>query len=289
MTDAATRPMAWSIRRELWENRALYIAPPAVAAVFLFGFLLSTVRLAHHIHAAADPDKQRAIVMAPFTFAAGLILMTAFIVAAFYCLDALYGERRDRSILFWKSLPVSDATAVLAKAAIPMVVLPPFIYIVIVATQTIVLLLSTMALSGDNAALALLWTNVKFFQWSVALLYAAVVVTLWYAPIYAWLLLVSAWARRAAFLWAVLPLMTIGIFERMAFGTRYFYLILAERMTGWLTHGFLTRAQGRLPADPLTALAPIKFSTTPGLWIGLVFAAVFLALTVRLRRYRDPI
>ncbi len=60
----------------------------------------------------------------PYTFAAGCIMATAFIVGVFYCLDALHGERRDRSILFWKSLPVSDLTTVLSKASIPLVVLP---------------------------------------------------------------------------------------------------------------------------------------------------------------------
>ena len=58
----------------------------------------------------------------------------------FYCLDALYGERRDRSILFWKSLPVSDLTTVLSKASIPIVVLPLLTFAVTVATQLIMLL-----------------------------------------------------------------------------------------------------------------------------------------------------
>src|SRR5437773_10588476 len=109
---SATRRMYWSVRRELWENRSIYIAPLAVAAVILFGFLISTIHLPDKMRAALalDPAKQHELIEQPYSFAALLIMGTTFIVAVFYCLDALHGERRDRSILFWKSLPVSDLT-----------------------------------------------------------------------------------------------------------------------------------------------------------------------------------
>src|SRR5438132_12593891 len=107
---SATRPMYWSVRRELWENRSIYIAPLAVAAVTLFGFLIATIGRAL---STTDPAERRALLEEPYTFAALLIMGTTFVVAVFYCLDALHGERRDRSILFWKSLPVSDLTTVL--------------------------------------------------------------------------------------------------------------------------------------------------------------------------------
>src|SRR5437016_3381692 len=102
---SATRPMYWSVRRELWENRSIYVAPLAVAAVFLFGFLISLMALPHKIRdlSALDPAEQRAAIEVPYEMAAGLIMGAAVIVGLFYSLDALYGERRDRSILFWKS------------------------------------------------------------------------------------------------------------------------------------------------------------------------------------------
>ena len=132
----ATRPLYWSVRRELWENRSIYVAPLAVAAVILFGFLISTIHLPDRMRARLllDPAKQRAAIQMPYDAAAFLILLTAFIVGVFYCLDALHGERRDRSILFWKSLPVSDLTTVLSKAGVPLMVLPLLIFPIIVAT-----------------------------------------------------------------------------------------------------------------------------------------------------------
>jgi ABC-2 type transport system permease protein len=288
---SATRPMVWSVRRELWENRSIYIGPLVVAAVILFGFLISTIRLPHKMRAlsALDPAKQREAVGMPYSMAAGLIILTAFIVGVFYCLDALHGERRDRSILFWKSMPVADLTTVLSKASIPLVVLPVLVLAIILSTQLTMLLWSTAVLLGNGPSVVTLWTQLQFFQRSLALLYALIVIPLWHAPIYAWLLLVSAWARRTAFLWAVLPLLAISVVEKIAFNTTHFASLLTYRLIGWFTRAFVPQAQGAAPMDPLEALTPGKFLATPGLWIGLAVAAVFLAAAVRLRRYRQPI
>src|SRR6266849_7065479 len=100
-----TRLLYWSVRRELWENRSIYVAPLAAAVVFLFGFLISTFLLRHRMHGtwALNPEQQHQLLAVPYEIAAALIMGTAFIVGIFYSLDALYGERRDRSILFWKS------------------------------------------------------------------------------------------------------------------------------------------------------------------------------------------
>ena len=286
----ATRRMYWSVRRELWESRSIYIAPLAVAAVILFGFLISTIGLPHKMRAlsALDPEHQRQAIIMPYDFAAGLIMVTTLIVGVFYSLDALYGERRDRSILFWKSLPVSDLTTVLTKASIPIVVLPLLTVAFIVSTQLIMLLLSAAVLLGSGLSVATLWTQLSFFQMSLMLFYHLLTVhALWYAPIYGWLLLVSAWARRAAFLWAALPWAAISIVEKIAFHTSHFAAFLGYRFSGDAAGGSFMGDSASM--DPLMHLTPEKFLTTPGLWIGLAFFAVSLAATVRLRRYQGPI
>ncbi len=213
-------------------------------------------------------------------------MVTAFIVGVFYCLDALHGERRDRSILFWKSLPVSDLTTVLSKASIPLVVLPLFSFVVIVATQWIMLLLSSTVLLGSGLSVATLWTEVSLFQIDAALSPGDVHM-LWYAPIYGWLLLVSAWARRAAFLWAVLPLFAIGIVEKIAFNTSHFAALLQWRFMGGPEGGSMTAAVGT-SMHP-THITPGTFLSSPGLWIGLAIAAAFLFAAVRLRRSQGPL
>jgi len=281
---SATRPMYWSVRRELWENRSIYIAPLAVAALVLFGFLIATIGRAM---SAPNLAQRRAVLEEPYTFAALLIMGTTFIVGVFYCLDALHGERRDRSILFWKSLPVSDLTTVLSKASIPLVILPLLTFVIIVVTQLIMLLLSSAVLVGSGLNVATLWTHSSLFQMSVMLLYHLVAVhALWWAPLWGWLLLVSAWARRAAFLWAALPLLAIGVVEKIAFNTSHFAAMLGYRFSGGAEA--VDSAPGSV-LDPMTHLTPGHFLSSPGLWIGLVVFAAFLAAAVRLRRYQGPI
>ena len=284
----ATRPLYWSIQRELWENRSIYLAPLGVAAVFLFGFLISMIHLPAKVRGLSvpDPAQYREAVAMPYDFAAGLMMLTAILVSVFYSLDALHGERRDRSILFWKSLPVSDLTTVLSKASIPLVVLPLLTFAITVVTQFI-MLLSTAVLLGSGLSIAALWTQLPLFQMSLMLLYHLVTVhALWYAPIYSWLLLVSGWSRRAAFLWAGLPLLAIGIVEKIAFNTSHFGAMLGNRMNGGAE---AVTAPGSFPMDPMTHLTPGHFLSSPGLWIGLAIAAALLAAAVRLRRYREPI
>jgi ABC-2 type transport system permease protein len=274
-----TRRMYWSMRRELWEYPSIYIAPLAVAAVFLFGFLIAFTFSPVHRHESLDM---------PYGLAAGLIMGTAFILGIFYSLDALYGERRDRSILFWKSLPVSDLTTVLSKFAIPLVILPLLSFAIAVVTQFVMLLLSSAVLLGSGLSVGTLGTRMSFFHMSLMLLYHILTVHgLWYAPIYGWLLLVSAWAPRAPFIWAFLPPFVIWGVEKIAFRTSHFLALLQYRVSG--PEASTTTARSGNMMEMISALTPAQFFSTPGLWVGLAIAAIFLAIAVRLRRYREPI
>jgi ABC-2 type transport system permease protein len=278
--------MYWSIRRELWENRSIYIAPLAVAAVTLFGYLIASIGRALSV---TDLAQRRRVLEEPYTFAMGVIMGTAFIVAIFYSLDALHGERRDRSILFWKSLPVSDLTTVLSKASVPLVILPLLAFALTIVTQFIMLLLSTLVLHGGGLSASTLWTQSALLPTAVMLLYHLVTVhILWHAPIYGWLMLVSGWARRAAFLWAVLPPAAICVVEKLAFNTSHFAAFLQYRFTGGPEASTMP---GNSPIDPMMMahLTPGRFLSTPGLWFGLVVAAAFLLAAARQRRYRGPL
>ncbi|MCU1311267.1 MAG: transporter permease [Candidatus Angelobacter sp.] len=281
----------WSIRRELWENRSIYIAPAAVAALFLFGFVINMLALRHRIgESSVDAAQQHHLLASQYELAAALIMGTALIVGIFYSLDALYGERRDRSILFWKSLPVSDLTTVLSKLAIPIIILPLLSFAITVATQFIMLLLSSGILAGSGVNIAALWREASFFQVSFVLLYHLLTVHgLWYVPLYGWLLLVSAWAPRAPFIWAVLPPFAICGLEKIAFNTSYCLTMLQHRLTGPEAPAATAIATGWAPHDFTASLIPAHFFSTPGPWIGLVVGAAFLFAAVRLRRYQGPI
>ena len=287
---SAAQPFYWSVRRELWENRSIYVAPLIVAAVVLFGSLVGSFHLPNRRRLAMllDPAQRRAAIELPYDIAAMIIILTAFVVGVFYCLDALYGERRERSILFWKSLPVSDLTTVLSKVTVPLVILPLTIFVIIVATQFSMMLISSAALMPGGLA-GTTWANFNLFSQSLILLYSLIVIALWHAPIYGWALLVSGWARRATFLWAVLPLLAIAVLEKIAFDTTHFLSLLKYRLFGAGDTAFVFHPRHGVAIDSLIQLTPGRYLATPGLWIGLVFAAVFVALAVRQRRYQGPL
>jgi ABC-2 type transport system permease protein len=287
----ATRPFYWSVWRELWENRSIYIAPLIVAVVQVFGFAVSTIGLAERRRAVLllDPAKQRAAIEQPYDIAAMMMIFTVFVVGVFYCLEALHGERRDRSILFWKSLPVSDLTTVLSKVTIPLAVLPLVSFVIVVCVQLIMALMTSANLIFHGMSPASTWTIIPFVLNWLVLLYGLIALALWHAPIYGWLLLVSGWARRATFLWAVLPLIAIQIFEKITFNTSYFGSFLKYRLMGFAPEAFDFQGRHEPTIDSLSQLTPGTYLSSPGLWLGLVVAAAFLAGAARLRRYRGPI
>jgi ABC-2 type transport system permease protein len=287
---APTRPFYWSVWREVWENHSLYIAPLIVAAVVLFGSSVSSFHLPERRHAAMllPTAARRAAIELPYDVAAMVIIMTAFVVGLFYCLDALHGERRERSILFWKSLPVSDFTTVLSKTTVPLLILPLIIFGIIVATQFVMMLISSVALAPSGLS-GTTWANYNLFKQSLILVYGLIVIALWHAPIYGWALLVSGWARRAPFLWAVLPPLAIGIFEKVTFNTLHTLDLLKYRVFGPGDEAFAFRKHDTISVDSLIQLTPGRFLSSPGLWIGLLFAAGFIIAAIRLRRYRGPL
>ncbi len=280
-----TRPFLWLVRREIWENRSIYIVPLVSAGVFLLTFVVHTIVLRHRMQRPADPARLHEVLGVPYEIAAALIMGAAFIVGIFYSIDSLYGERRDRSILFWKSMPVSDLATVLSKVTIPIVVLPLLSFAVTIVTQALMFLLSALILLGSGLSMSALWTHGSWLQFSGTLLYHIVTVHgLWYAPIYGWLLFVSAWAPRAPFVWAFLPPFLVGGVELAVFNSKHFFQLLLNRLAGPQAPA----PRGANMMQIMSSLGPLQFFAEPGLWIGLAIAAAFLAAAVRLRRSRGP-
>ena len=263
----------WSIRRELWENRSIYLAPLVVGAIVLMGHFLSFARAAER---QPTGDSHYVVV--------AIVLMgVQLVVAVFYCLDALYGERRDRSVLFWKSMPVSDQTAVLAKAMIPILVLPLVTWMTTVVAEDIMLAMSGAVMPGAPANLS--FASISRTHFGHLVLFHG----LWYAPLYAWLLLVSAWATRVPFLWAVLPPVAIGVVERIAFNTG-----IVGRLMQWLFLGAASESMSMKGASTPMTMETMMPQTIgdlfgPSLWIRIAIAAVLLFGAVRLRRSRGVI
>jgi ABC-2 type transport system permease protein len=286
----ALRRFAWLLRRELWENRSIYLAPFAVTGLLLLGAVISAFQMPAKMRELAGlaPPALHQALTSHYMMASLLLMATTFVVSLFYCLEALQSERRDRSILFWKSLPVSDLTTVLSKATVPFVILPLLTVVLAAIAQAVMLLLSSAALMASGQGLDTLWAHVSLPEMWLMLLYHMVTGhALWYAPIYGWLLFVSAWARRAPWLWAILPPLAIGVVEKIAFGSSVFGNLLANRFSGGPGGTEFTVASRMM--EPLMQMTPGTFLASAGLWVGLLVAAGFVGAAVWLRRRRGPV
>jgi hypothetical protein len=157
------------------------------------------------------------------------------------------------------------------------------------AAQLNIFLLSNAALLGNGPGLNALWSHVQLIHLWIAMTYGFIAITLWHAPIYCWFLLVSAWSRRATLVWAVLPFLVVAALEKMVFSTAHFGQFLGYRIAGWFHVAFVPAKDGSHPLDPLVAMTPLNYVTTPGVWLGLMFAAACLVAAIRVRRNREPI
>jgi len=288
-----TRPFYWSVRREVWENRSIYIAPLAVACVVLFGLVVGASHLpasAAHTITTLDTARQVQAMSLPYDTAAFSIIVASFIVCIFYSLGALQNERRDRSILFWKSMPVSDLTTVMAKASVPLVLVPVITFVIILATLVVILAISMIILPARGLPATMLLSAFPLGQTMLDLAYTLAVLALWHAPIWGWLMLVSGWARRGAFLWAFGPPLALCIFEKLAFNTGYVWSLLHYRVSGAISEAFdIHSSSGGVIQFDVQQMDPLKFMFTPGLWVGLMVAGALFAAVVWQRRYRAPI
>jgi len=297
----AARPLGSTlltlVRREFWEHRALWLAPAVVA-----GLLLLSALVMHGVQIDLDSDHPSALLasrqkVALFTVAQWLLGMplglAAAIVLCFYALDCLYAERKDRSILFWKSLPVSDSLTVISKALVAIVLVPLGVYVLAALTG-----LAFSALFSARAALGyapavLSWDGYEWLRAQLVLLLMTILGMLWTAPIIAYLMLVSAVSRRSPFVWAAMPPLVGALLERIVFGTHYLWNFLGYRSVGiWrilgLSHSHVVTHNNMRPLG--TLLEELDWRAAFGsidLWLGVAATVVMVFAAIRLRRYHD--
>jgi ABC-2 type transport system permease protein len=279
------------IRREFWEHAALWRAP-LIAAV-----LLALCAIPAHVgidaRDLADVQHNRVAIFTATQLLAVPLYLVMLIVLTFYVLDCLYAERKDRSILFWKSLPVSDGLTVLSKFLVAVAVVPLGVFALGLLTQLAFVAIWELRVAAGNAPALITWDTLAWIRTALVFFLCVLLGALWYAPGVAALLLVSAWARRAPMMWATLPLILAPILERIAFGTHYLGSFLRYRTVGiWhtLSQGGPPMVEGHQARGMDTLLTTLNFGrafTSVDLWLGVVAAAVLLYVTIRIRRYRD--
>jgi ABC-2 type transport system permease protein len=279
------------IRREFWEHRALWIAPLSVAALLLIGAVIGKVSFDA---SQALPEQRRALFGFYMTLAALPQVVTLLLTTTIYAGDCLYTERKDRSILFWKSMPVSDTLTVLSKVLVVMVIVPLGIYLVsaltTLASSGIYLVRAWQDHTGDTYWDAVTWLRVQGIS-----LVAVVAGVLWYAPLIALLMLASAWARRSVWLWVFLPPVVLIMMERIALQTSHVWNVVWYRLGGVFVYsrpmgpgvGDAAAQQSHTLNLLFTTIDPFPVFTNADLWLGLAVAALLIVVTIRIRQYRD--
>ena len=328
MSISPVRKMRWLIRRELWEHKGMLLWTPAVIGIVLtvLGTLLIMTTIARTKTRTAltvngEEVSWSAIFNAPSFarqknefidavannyayLAAPLFLALGFLVF-FYCLSALHDDRRDRSILFWKSLPVSDLQTVLSKAAIALLVAP--VLVLAAACLTSLALLLGLAIVMEMNGIHVfgeLATRPGLYLSPLRLFGLLPVYCLWALPTVGWLLMVSSWARGKVFRWAVgVPLLLAVL---LVWGGELAQLqaqanwiqskVIARTLLGTLPGSWYLFEPALLPqlhADGAHMAQIDVFGNSwsslglPAAWLGAVAGAAMIWAAIRLRRWRE--
>jgi ABC-2 type transport system permease protein len=301
------KPFIGLLKRELQEHPALYMGPLGVNVFVALSALLLVARaigsaenlrnLAGYIDMASEQTQEMgrsALITSPMW----LVILVTIAVGYFYFIDCLFAERRERTILFFKSFPVNDTETVLSKICCGVVILPALSLLAFAVTQVFVLAAISVALAAAGGSPGALWNiGAIVSNWAFTF-YVLVSCALWYAPFIAFLVLVSAWAKRAVFLWSLAPLLLMqaefllpgrAIFTPVILGHLRGYPLAAfsfDAISTEIENGFAGLFEGGT-LQPLTLADPAGFVSDPALWIGAAVAALFVAGAIYLRRYRD--
>ena len=297
------------LRRELWEHPAIYVAPIVIGALLLG---LSAIMLIGSIGSGDSPQVminglnfagasrvEAGVTVALLSFLP-VFFLPLIVIVSFYLLDSLSTERRDRSILFFKSLPVSDLTTVLSKLVAASLVAPALTLAALMLTQLGVLTFGSITLALGDGGAAALWAPSRLLSVWMLAAYGAVAFGLWFAPFHCFFLAVSAWARRATLVWSSSPLLLMLV-ERAVTGQTLLGQLLGRYIGGFLSTAFAHRFRVTIGGEEevtetleeadLDALGniwawmdPVGLLTSPMLWVGLIVAASFTAAAVLLRR-----
>ncbi len=295
------------LKREIWEHRSIYVTPLAIAVIVSLGVLAMLifasgfaaeldVAIFSAQNLAGDPER-RAVLTGFFLSTSWIFVIALAILTVFYSLDSLYAERKDKSILFWRSLPVTDAETVISKLITAMFVLPIATVLGVIATHLVNLIVVSIwvAMKGADAGM-LIWGSVALFDnWAAAFI-VVLASGIWMSPFIGWFLLVSAYTKRSPLLMAFMPLILIGLLEKIILRTHVF----AENVLG---RGdsfpilrvvdfdrFFDEEQWRVGDNASSLLKHVdivQFLTSPSMWAGLVVCGLLCTGAIYVRRYRD--
>ena len=319
----------WLVKREYWETRRGFLWAPfwaaaAIIIITILGMIAGEVMKARlgggdHVymggislsqmlsHASADDLAQMGkaldATMVAFAVIVGIVL--SFVIF-FYLLGALYDDRKDRSILFWKSLPLSDTGTVLSKVIAAIIIAPAIAVAVVLAGYISLQVLVSLWLLGHGAnPIPLLWLHADPFALWFRMLVTIPVSAIWALPTVGWLLLWSAAARSKPFLWAIIVPIIVGVLNlwvglldlphiresfywRDLFGRALFSMIPGSWVSPQMGEAGFAAHHGEMVTRGLLSYESMgRALTTPDMWIGAAVGVALIAAAIWFRRWRD--
>jgi ABC-2 type transport system permease protein len=296
------------LQREIWEHRAILIVPLVVALLIVLTSLTGQVTVGELEHvdlaiigATNMPENARSAALSGIMIAlSSTFIFAMWILMIFYTLDSLYAERKDRSILFWRSIPCTDFETVLSKLLTAILVIPLATFAIIIATHLLVLLnISIWIDLRGGSAWHVIWSAVPFADNWTATLVILLALPLWLSPFIGWSLFVSAFTKRSPLLTAALPIVLLPMLEKLLsdttlFAEAFFVRTVQMPLFAGLDNIELLFQEG----DEFAMLAEAKLSllslmdlggflTDPQLWLGFIVCGLFTAAAIYVRRYRD--
>lgn len=281
----------WLFHREAWENRAIWVLPAAVSALLLIICLFGKIPI-DEIPRHLTAEQITAVTPMLFIGISALMLALMSVYTSWYLLDCLSADRKDRSVLFWKSLPVTDTDTVLSKLFMGLFIIP-FVYF-IAADVTAVGAAFILSVRGGSPFAAALWNPTTWLQLQALSLYMILTAALWFLPLSGWMLLMSAWANRAVTLWALLAPLVVCYVETKLLGTSYLIDALKQHLLSFpgvafrepklFTSQLSDGGNISVPRMSWEQFDPMFFFGNVEMWAGVVLGAAFIAAAIYLRR-----
>ncbi|MCP4332455.1 MAG: hypothetical protein GY785_07340 [Gammaproteobacteria bacterium] len=295
------------MKREVWEHRSIYVTPLAIASIVTLGTLAMLMfaggfakELDIAIFGATNiaGDAERKVALTGFFVGTSWVfLLAAMVLTVFYTLDSLYAERKDKSILFWRSLPITDAEAVISKLATAIVVIPLVTVAAIIATHIVNLLVTSIWVSVKGAdAGHLIWGSVPLLDNWLAALIVTLASAIWMSPFIGWFLFVSAYTKRSPLLMAFMPLVIIPLLELIFLRSSVFAEAVFTRrgmiplFKGMDMEAFFDEESLHVNEEVVSLLAHldvVQFLSSASMWGGVLVCALFVTAAIYVRRYRD--
>ena len=295
------------IKREFWEHRSIWVTPVAIASIIILGTLTALMFVgdfSKELNLAffsaqniAGDIERKALLTGMFVGSSPLFLIGLAILVVFYSLDSLYAERKDKSILFWRSLPVTDAETVVSKLLTALILIPAFTIAAIIVTHIVNLIVVSLwvSMKGGDAGM-LIWSSISLFDNWVAAIITIYCMGIWMSPFLGWFLFVSAYTKRAPLLMAFMPLVLIPLVEGIFLRSAHFAEAVWGRsamiplFSGVDIEAIFDEDRRHLNAEMISLLSTIdfgKFVTSVDTWIGIIVCGLLTTAAIYVRRFRD--